>query len=727
MGLFKPKLKVDSLDRINNVSFLPPTVNILDNITDGFFILDRDWTISYLNKSMANWVGKRKEDIIGTNLWKSFPEKIHTNFYTSYRKAMEERVPVTFEEYYEPTNEWLEVRLFPSDRGLIGYVNNISERKNYEKTIEHMAYHDYLTDLPNRRCFEQKLGKWLREAHRKQYSIAIITLDLDRYKHITDTLGYSIGDQLIKQLSTRLVLHIGQKGYVFHVGDDQFTITLHEPCNDNQSIEIIAQDIIQTIEEYPFHIHDNQLYLTCSLGICFYPQHGEDASSLLKNANIALNRAKQKSINRYEFFNPVMDIDAFKKFSLEKDLRKAIEENHLEVYYQPRVCAKTGKILSAEALVRWNHAEWGMLAAADFIPLAEETGLIVPLSEWVEREVCSQLKSWHERGISLLPISVNVSAHRLLSKNFISTLKKNLEQAQLEGKWLEMEITETSILDDQELADSTITEIKKLGIKISLDDFGTGYSSLAYLTQFKVDVLKIDKSFIRDVTTNQANASVVKTIIHLAHGLGMKVVAEGVETKEQLTFLEQQNCDETQGYLFSKPVVFEDFLRLLAKGFLKPIHGSPLMEFENKRKYFRVVLFFPLSSQMTIIKIKDQSISLGSTEVLIEDIGLGGLRFLSHLSLAVHADIIFEMETEILSELIKVTGYIVWQQEIEKGICRYGLEFIILEKERDRLARLLNELDRQMKKSPLVPNCRLVKMDKISYLKNIATKSNRTQ
>ena len=723
MGLFtSKKLKVDSLNRINNVSFLPPTINILDNITNGFFIVDQDWTISYLNKSMENWVQKRKEDLIGYNLWKSFPESINTKFYTNYHKAMEEQVSITFEEYYEPSNEWLEVRLFPSGRGLIGYVNNISERKKYEKTIEHMAYHDYLTDLPNRRYFEQRLCKWLREAHQKQYSFAIITLDLDRFKYISDTLGYTIGDQLIKQFSTRLIQHISQKGYVYHVGENQFTIMLHEQCNDNQSVEIIAQDIIKTIEEYPFNLNENQLYLTCSLGICFYPQHGEDVRSLLKNANIALNSAKQKSTNRYEFFNPVMDIEAFKKFSLEKDLRKAIEENQLEVYYQPRVCAKTGKILSAEALVRWNHSEWGIVSPADFIPLAEETGLIGPLSEWVGRAVCSQLKSLQEQGISLLPISINVSAHRFLSKNFITTVKKNLEQGQLEGKWLEMEITETSILDNQELVDSTITEIKKLGIKISLDDFGTGYSSLAYLTQFKVDVLKIDKSFIRDVTINQANAAVVKTIIHLAHGLGMKVVAEGVETKEQLTFVKQQNCDEVQGYLFSKPVVFEDFLRLLAKGILKPVKGSPLMEFENKRRYFRVALFFPFSSQMTIIRIKDQMVSLGSTEVLIEDIGIGGLRFLSHLSLAVHADIVFEMETEILGELIKVSGCIVWQQEIENGIYQYGLEFTIREKERDRLAPLLNELDMQIKKSPLVPNCRLVKMDKINYIKNIVTK-----
>ncbi|MBA2939086.1 EAL domain-containing protein [Paenibacillus sp. CGMCC 1.16610] len=723
MGLFKSKqLKIDSLNRINNGSLLPPTVNILDNITNGFFIVDQDWTISYLNKSMENWVQRRKEDLIGYNLWESLPESINTKFYTNYHKAMEEQVSITFEEYYEPTNEWLEVRLFPSDSDLIGYVNNVSERKNYEKTIEHMAYHDYLTDLPNRRCFEQKLCEQLREAHQKQYSFAIITLDLDRFKYITDTLGYIIGDQLIKQFSTRLIQHIGQKGFVSHVGGIQFTIMLHEQFNDIQSVGIIAQEIIKTIEEYPFYLNDNQLYLICSLGICFYPQHGKDASSLLKNANIALNSAKQKSINRYEFFNPVMDIEAFKKFSLEKDLRKAIEENHLEVYYQPRVCAKTGRILSAEALVRWNHSEWGMVAPADFIPLAEETGLIAPLSEWVERAVCSQLKSWQEQGISLVPISINVSAHRFLSKNFISTIKKTLEQTQLEGKWLEMEITETSILDNQELVDSTITEIKKLGIKISLDDFGTGYSSLAYLTRFKVDVLKIDKSFIRDVTINQANATVVKTIIHLAHGLGMRVVAEGVETKEQLTFVKQQNCDEVQGYLFSKPIVFEDFLRLLANRIITPVKGSPLMGFENKRRYSRVALFFPLSSQMTIIRIKDHAISLGSTEVLIEDIGIGGLRFLSYLSLAIDADIVFEMETEILGELIKVSGSIVWQQEIENGIYQYGLEFTIHEKERDRLAPLLNKLDMQINKNPLVPNCRFVKMDRINYIKNIVTK-----
>jgi diguanylate cyclase (GGDEF)-like protein/PAS domain S-box-containing protein len=715
----------DIPDNTNNLSYLPPSYLILENISSGFFILDRNLCIVYVNKSIEYWIGKKQVEVAGRNVWNVFPQLVNSKFFTYYHKAMNEQITASFEEYFELTREWLEVKVTPSNEGLVGYVTNITERKNYEQKVEHMAYHDYLTDLPNRRLFELKLDESLEQANKNQRSFAIIYIDMDRFKYINDTLGHVIGDELIKQFSDRLVQNVRDKGFVSRVGADEFAVIMDKRFNDKESVEMIAKSIIENIYEPPLQINDYELYIKISLGISFYPQHGKDAQSLIKSANIALHSAEKKGSNIYKFYDPIMDIDTYKKFSLEKDLRKAIEENQLELHYQPRVNAKTGKILSAESLVRWNHPEWGMVSPDEFIPIAEETGLISLLSKWVGRTVCQQIKTWQEEGISLIPISINVFAKRFLSKDFVHNIKKELEETQLEGKWLEIEITETAILDNEKLVESTISDLKKLGVKVSLDDFGTGYSSLAYLTQFKVDLLKIDKSFIRNVTTNHSYATVVKTIIHLAHGLGMKVVAEGVETMEQLTFLKQQNCNEIQGYLFSKPVSAAEFLKLLAKTILKPIHGKLIDEFENKRKYFRVTLFFPLSSQMTIIRFKGKDITLGKTEVLIEDIGIGGLRFLSHIRLAIHADVIFELETEILGEIINVCGRIVWQHEIEDGIYQYGLEFTINEKESDHLTKLLNELAMGMKKSLLVPNCRFVKMDKINYLKHVvAQKTN---
>lgn len=715
-----PSIK-DKEDNKNNVFYLPPSESILDNITNGFFIIDRNWCISYINKPMEHFVGKNREELMGYNIWDVLPEAIGTSFYHFYHKAMDEQVAITFEDYYVPTKEWLEVRVIPSNGALIGYAFNITERKNHEQIIERMAYHDYLTDLPNRRFFEKELEQFLEQSNKNQHSFALLYLDLDRFKYINDTLGHGLGNQFIKEFSIRLVQIIEDKGFVARLGGDEFAIILNKQFDNKEAVEKIAISIIKNIEERPFRIDDYENYITTSLGISFYPHHAQDAQTLVKNADIALYRSKEKGRNKYTFYNPVMDIDCFKRFSLEKDLRVAIENNKLELHYQPRVNTKTGEIVSAEALVRWNHPEWGMLSPAEFIPIAEDTGLIRPLTQWVERTVCKQINYWKLEGISFVPISINVSADQFLSKDFIQYIKQLLEETRVEGCWVEIEIIETSILDNQKLVETIIAELKTLGIKVSLDDFGTGYSSLAYLTQFNVDVLKIDKSFIHNVTTNPSNATVVKSIIHLAHGLGLKVVAEGVETKEQLNFLKQQECDEIQGYIFSKPVPVADFNKLLAKKILIPSGANQLVPFENRRKYFRVHLTFPLSSQMTIIKIKDKNLNLGKTEVLIEDIGAGGLRFLSHLILAVNEEIIFEFETEILAEIINVIGYVVWKEEIENNIYRYGLEFTIHDHERDHLVQLLNRLTLQMKTSPHVPECRLVKMDKYSYIKSIVS------
>ena len=716
MSLFKSKLSItnkNTLDRDN----LPPSESILDNITNGFFILDPNWHIKYTNKSMEYFVKKTREELIGNNIWEVLPEAIDTVFYHYYHKAMNEQIPVSFEGYYEPTREWLEIRAIPSDEGLIVYAFNITERKKHEQKIEYMAYHDYLTDIPNRRSFEKKLDQLFKQ---NKHSLALIYVDMDRLKYVNDTLGHTIGDQLIKQFSLRLIEKVSDKGFVARVGGDEFAIILERKLVDTEEIADIAKRLVEDTDQCVFKINNHKVHITTSLGICLYPENANDVESLIKNSDLALYRAKAKGGNTYHFYNPIKDITTYKRFMLEKDLHHAIEENKLELYYQPRVNTKTGRIVSAECLVRWNHSEWGVLSPSDFIPLAEETGLIHSLTKWVARTVCHQIKTWQKEGISLIPISINVSAQSFLLKDFILNVQKIIEEAQIDGKWIEIEITETSFLDNQSSVESTINKLKDLGLKVSLDDFGRGYSSLAYLTQFKVDILKIDKYFVQNVTTNHSNASVVRSVIQLAHGLGMKVVAEGVETIEELKFLKQQECDEIQGYIFSKPVPVSEFYKLLTKRNLIPNPVSQLIEFENRRKYFRVDLFFPLSSQMTIIKIKDKGITLGTTEVLLEDIGIGGLRFLSHLSLAVNKDIIFQFETEILGEIIQVQGFVVWKQEIDDDINQYGIEFTIDENERDSLARLLNRLALQIKNSPLVPKSRMVDTDKLIYLKKIS-------
>jgi diguanylate cyclase (GGDEF)-like protein/PAS domain S-box-containing protein len=720
----KSYLTSEKLERKDNVTYLPPSETILDNITNGFFIIDCNWKIVYTNKEMEKFVNKERKELIGQNIWKVLPQAIGTDFYKFYHKAMEERVTVTFEEYFEPTNEWLEVRVIPTEEGIIGYAINITERKLYEQTIEHLAFYDQLTNLPNRILLEKKLNQLIDKSEDKKQSFALIYMDIDRFKYINDSLGHIIGEKLILRFAERLVQIISSQGFIARLGGDEFAVILNNTI-EKEEIYIISEKIITKVKEEPFFVDDYELFVTVSLGMSVFPQHGEDCKTLMKNSDIAVNHAKDMGKSKAGEYNPIMDIYSYKRLSLENDLRKAINENKLELHFQPKVKVSTGEIIGAEALIRWNHPDWGMLTPADIIPIAEETGLIHSLSNWVTRKVCLVLNSWQNEGLNLVPISINISADRFISADFVPNITRQLEETKLDGKWLEIEITETSILDNQSLVEKTINELNYLNVRVSLDDFGTGYSSLSYLTRYKIHVLKIDKSFIQDVSVNSSNSTVVKSIIQLAHGLGMSVVAEGVETPEQLQFLKQQECDEIQGYIFSRPVPVSDLLKMIRNRVLKP-KVEKQSYYENKRNYFRVELYFPMSSQMTIKKFRDKDIELGRTEILVEDIGLGGLRFISHLLLSVNHEIIFEFEIEILGEVFNLKGRIVWKEENEEGIYRYGVEFLISESERELLAKTLNNLSLQIRKSPLVPNCRLVQSNKYSYIKNQIKKNSTT-
>ncbi|UQZ36751.1 PAS domain S-box protein [Paenibacillus sp. PK3_47] len=701
-------------------AYLPPTEIILDNITNGFFILDHDWCITYTNKPMQNFVRMSREELLGKSILDVLPDAVGGDFQEHYKKAMNEKVPVLFEAYYERTGEWLEVRVVPSEEGLIGYAFNITERKQQEQTIEHMVYHDYLTGLPNRRALENKLDETVRQAGEDQESFALFYMDIDRFKNLQDTVGHQLGDLLIKQLAGRLAQQIADKGYIARLGGDEFAVIVDRTFSDPDKINEIAGSLLAAIEENPFEIMNHELFITGSLGISFYPEHGQDADLLLKNADIALYRSKKNGRNQHTTYNPVVDINSYKKLSLEKDLRLAIYGDMLELYYQPRVEAATGKIRGAEALIRWDHPEWGVLSPTEFISIAEETGLIIPLTEWVIQTVCRQIKSWQEEGRPAVPVSVNVAVQFFLSKTFIHKVKGILAEHETGGGWLEFELTETSIKDNEKLVISVVAELREMGIKVSLDDYGTGYLSLAYLAQCKMDILKIDKGFIRNLTTERSNTVIVASVIQLAHGLGMKVVAEGVETAEQLSFLKKNGCDEIQGYLFSRPAAVADFSDLLMQKVLTPGGTSSPGVTEDRRRHIRIPLLLPLSAQMTIVKIKDRRLSLGMTEVVVEDIGAGGLRFLTHLALTVNKDIVLQLETEILGENVQLSGTVVWKQEADEEIYQYGFEFIMNDRERLQLERLLGNLTEEMEKSPILPRCRLIKTNKYKYVKNIA-------
>lgn len=614
-----------------------------------------------------------------------------------------------------------------SRKGLVTVGRDITERKRVEQRNQHLAFYDQLTELPNRSSFKIILDQALEEAKLKQQKLAVMYLDMDRFKYINDSLGHSIGDRLLQQISDRLSQCVHEKGSLSRLGGDEFALLLPDVNGLNEVIDV-AKRLIESIDNM-FILDEYELYITTSVGISIYPNDGDDSQALMKNADTALYRAKEQGKNNYQIYHSSMNIQTYKTFLLEKDMRKALLENEYELYYQPRLDAYTGRIVGIEALIRWNHPEWGLVSPSEFIPLAEETGLIVTLGKWVIHEACKQNKIWQDLGLPSVPISVNISAHQFMQKDFIHHIERILKETGLTPKWLEIEITEHILIENEQVAVTTMQQLQKRGVAIALDDFGTGYSSLSYLRFFKVNTIKIDKSFIDDLSIDSEGFLIVKNVISLAKGLHINVTAEGVEQEAQLHILRRLKCDQVQGYLYSKPVPAGKMAELLRRGILpvNRFNSGNDPKIENQRKYFRVPLQYGLSSDMTIIQIKDRIVELGKTEVLIEDIGLGGLRFLSVVKLPVNRDIIIEFMTEILGRKLTFQGVVVWFLEMDQQIYQYGIEFLIEEQEQSALTRLLNELALHLRNNSLAPNCRWVQTDKIHYLKTYQNRSATTK
>jgi len=445
--------------------------------------------------------------------------------------------------------------------GYRGTGKDITEQKKVEDQIRHMAHHDALTGLPNRVLLHDRIGQAIAQARRDGRVAALLVIDLDRFKNVNDSLGHQVGDGLLRTVAERLVACVRGTDTVARMGGDEFVVVLAE-LRQAEDAGQVAQKILAALPQ-PVNIDGHELRVTTSIGICVHPHDGEDAETLMRNADAAMYHAKQTGRNNFQFFTRQMNIAANQRLLLEKDLRLALEREEFTLHYQPQLDLKTGGIVGLEALIRWPHARRGMVAPMEFIPLAEETGLIAPIGEWALRRACTQARRWQTQGYPQLQVSVNCSAQQFRLEGLVDTVARTLQQTGLPASSLELELTESIIVEHTEHVMARFKALDEMGVKLSIDDFGTGYSSLGYLKRFPIHELKIDQSFVRDVSTDPDDAAIVSAIITMAHGLGLRVVAEGVETAEQLAFLKKVDCDWAQGYYFCRPLPAEEIEPLL--------------------------------------------------------------------------------------------------------------------------------------------------------------------
>jgi diguanylate cyclase (GGDEF)-like protein len=429
--------------------------------------------------------------------------------------------------------------------------------------LDHLAHHDVLTDLPNRMLLQDRLGQAIELAQRQGRQLAVMFMDLDRFKHINDSLGHAIGDQLLQSVAQRLVGCVRRSDTVSRQGGDEFVLLLSIAHAEDAATS--AQKMLEALA-LPHRIERHDLHISVSIGISIYPDDGQDAETLIKNADVAMYHAKESGRNNYKFFEQQMQDRAVQRQSIEASLRGALERQEFVLYYQPKIQLSSRTIVGVEALIRWQHPEQGLLPPAQFVSIAEDCGLILQIGSWVLREACLQARAWQQAGLPPITVAVNASALEFRAKDFVENMRATLEDIGLEPHYLEIELTESVLMRDAESTDRALHALAELGVKLAIDDFGTGYSSLSYLRRFPIDTLKIDQSFVNQMTRNPDDATIVSAIISMGKSLQKRVIAEGVETAEQYASLLARHCDEGQGYYFGRPMVAQAFAALLQAG-----------------------------------------------------------------------------------------------------------------------------------------------------------------
>lgn len=551
----------------------------LESLSEGVLCTDEDANITYLNPEAERMTGWPRADARGKPIEQVFQlinRETDQPLPNAVRLVIEKKKPLARQEnsvLLRPDGFRMPVEdsvapILDNNKKLTGAVitfRDVTKTRALEQKMAHMAQHDYLTGLPNRMLFNDRLAQAVAYAKRRKSGLSVLFCDLDNFKHINDSLGHFIGDKLLQSVSQRLIRQVRASDTVSRHGGDEFVILLLDDHSENAALT--AEKILQALSQ-PYFIGEHELYVTTSIGISLYPDDGMDAESLIRSADTALYQAKSKGRDNYQFFKEEMNARAVERQSLEVDLRRAIKQEEFILHYQPKVNLITGEITGVEVLLRWDHPTRGLIFPGTFISIAEDCGLIVPLGKWVLENACMQARSWIDQGHLPMPVAINISALEFRNVHFAKHVQDVLVRTGLEPQYLELELTESVLMKDVQTSAAILHELKEIGVRIAIDDFGTGYSSLNYLNQFPIDVLKIDQSFVRDISSGNGNDIIVNAVINMGISLKQKVVAEGIETSEQLAFLSEHECHEGQGFLLSKPLPAVDLEKVFLRGFL---------------------------------------------------------------------------------------------------------------------------------------------------------------
>jgi diguanylate cyclase (GGDEF)-like protein/PAS domain S-box-containing protein len=544
---------------------------VIEESGEGIIITDAANRIVSVNQAFSQITGYLSSEVIGTEPHVFSSGRHGNEFYLRMWESINTQDYWQGEIWNRRKNgdvypEWLSISAVHGEDGVLSnYVaifSDMTERKTAQEKIEFLAHHDHLTGLPNRVLLKDRIEQAIALAARVDQQVALLYLDLDRFKSINDSLGHHCGDALLRAVVQRIKDCVRETDTISRHGGDEFLVVLNG-IDSVDGASDAARRILARVAE-PFTIDNHVLSTSISIGIAMYPDDGADFDILLKKADTAMYHAKNAGRNDYHFFSETMNTGALEKIALEGRLRSALEKGEFQLYYQPQIDVRKGVLVGIEALIRWNSPDLGLISPAKFIPVAEESGLIIPIGHWVMREACRQLCAWDEMSLPKLTVSVNISALQFRRGDFVDTISAALDEFKLAPERLELELTESILIDDAEGVLAKVRTLKHLGVRLAIDDFGTGFSSLSYLKRFAVDRLKIDQSFVRDIATDANDAAIVLAIIQLGGSFGLTTIAEGVETAEQLEFLSRHGCDEVQGYYYAKPMLPEDFVRWAA-------------------------------------------------------------------------------------------------------------------------------------------------------------------